>query len=67
MAVPKLKRDLIVAQETLSKIGSVCKVRTQDPENFGNYFVPGFVYQLLEALSIFWFLTASPSISIIIS
>ena len=32
MAVPKLKRDLIVAQETLSKIGSVCKVRTQDPE-----------------------------------
>ena len=49
MAVPKLKRDLIVAQETLSKIGSVCKVRTQDPENFGNYFVPGFVYQLLEA------------------
>jgi hypothetical protein len=39
MAVPKLKRDLIVAQETLSKIGSVCKVRTQDPENFGNYFL----------------------------
>jgi hypothetical protein len=24
----KLKRDLIVAQETLSKIGSVCKVRS---------------------------------------